>query len=203
MHLGWVGRGGTCGLARWPAHAAPAGACSRGSAVLAWCTEGTGGWVHTRHGGASPVPTIADCLPPCRATCKFDNLCLNASTLEFEYYVNTDLYPGGQPWQRHAGAIPTTWVGLAGLMPRFFGPARSVRAAPAARACAVRSPLQLPTIAVQTCLWRTISWRRSRTASSRSTSSALVRCCCGSQGGAGQRGAPRNYARCSGTACCL
>ncbi|KAL4439224.1 hypothetical protein ABPG77_004126 [Micractinium sp. CCAP 211/92] len=28
-----------------------------------------------------------------RATCKFDNVCLNASTLEFEYYVNTDLYP--------------------------------------------------------------------------------------------------------------
>jgi len=27
------------------------------------------------------------------ASCKFDNVCLNASTLEFEYYQNTDLYP--------------------------------------------------------------------------------------------------------------
>lgn len=27
------------------------------------------------------------------ATCKFENMCLNASTLEFEYYMDTDMYP--------------------------------------------------------------------------------------------------------------
>lgn len=43
----------------------------------------------------SSTPSLTPrCLLPRRATCKFDNLCLNASTLEFEYYVNTDLYPG-------------------------------------------------------------------------------------------------------------
>ena len=29
----------------------------------------------------------------CRASCKFENVCLNSATDEFEFYQNTDLYP--------------------------------------------------------------------------------------------------------------
>lgn len=37
-----------------------------------------------------PRPPPSRCR---RASCKFENVCLNTTTDEFEFYQNTDLYP--------------------------------------------------------------------------------------------------------------
>lgn len=57
---------------------------------------------------------------PCRATCKFDHVCLNASTLAFEYYLDPALTgacgPRGRArdgWERRAAGPPWRVAGWA------------------------------------------------------------------------------------------
>lgn len=108
-----------------------------------------------RQPGAVPHAPLVPAVP-CSATCAFRNLCLNASTLEFEYYIDPKL-PG-----------EAQWMGAAGLGAVAGQPASQLAAradlplplpVPQTPRCCTRQLASRCTNS-QTALWTQVGWPR-------------------------------------------